>query len=113
MEKVEAIILPERVNAVKDALVERGFVGLNTVPVTGRRAQRGIVHQGRSGQSLAIDMLPKTKMESVVSDAGADKVCDIIIEVARTGEIGDGMIFITSVDEVILVRTGERGEAAP
>jgi len=80
------------------------------VPVTGRGAQRGIVDQGRSGQSLAIDMLPKTNMESVVSDA--DKVCDIIIEVARTGEIGDGMIFITSVDEVIRVRTEERGEAA-
>jgi len=109
MKKVEAIIRPERVNAVKDALVERGFVGLNTVPVTGRGAQRGIVHQGRSGQSLAIDMLPKTNMESVVSDA--DKVCDIIIEVARTGEIGAGKIFITSVDEVIRVRTEERGEA--
>ena len=78
------------------------------MPVTGRGAQRGIVDQGRSGQSLAIDMLPKRKMESVVSDADADKVCDIIIEVARTGEIGDGMIFITSVDEVIRVRTGER-----
>ena len=112
MKNIEAIIRPERDNAVKDTLVERGFVGLNTVPVTGRGAQRGIVHQGRSGQSLAIDMLPKTKMESVVSDADADKVCDIIIEVARTGEIGDGMIFITSVDEVIRVRTGERGEAA-
>lgn len=85
---------------------------MNTVPVTGRGAQRGIVDQGRSGQSLAIDMLPKRKMESVVSDADADKVCDIIIEVARTGEIGDGMIFITSVDEVIRVRTGERREAA-
>ena len=82
------------------------------MPVTGRGAQRGIVHQGRSGQSLAIDMLPKTKMESVVSDADADKICDIIIEVARTGEIGAGKIFITSVDEVIRVRTEERGEAA-
>ena len=80
------------------------------MPVTGRGAQRGIVHQGRSGQSLAIDMLPKTNMESVVSDA--DKVCDIIIEVARTGEIGAGKIFITSVDEVIRVRTVESGEAA-
>ena len=82
------------------------------MPVTGRGAQRGIVHQGRSGQSLAIDMLPKTKMESVVSDADADKVCDIIFEVARIGEIGAGKIFITSVDEVIRVRTEERGEAA-
>ena len=107
MKIVEAIIRPEGVNAVKDALVERGFVGLNTVPVMGRGAQLGIVHQGRSGQSLAIDMLPKTNMESVVSDA--DKVCYIIIVVARTGEICAGKIFITSVDEVVRVRTEEKG----
>lgn len=78
------------------------------MPVMGRGAQRGIVHQGRSGQSLAIDMLPKTKMELVVSDADADEVCDIIIDVARTGEIGDGMIFITSVDEVIPVQPADQ-----
>lgn len=110
MKKVEAIIRPEKVNAVKDALVEGGFVGLNTVPVTGRGAQRGIVHQGRSGQSLTIDMLSKVKMELVVRDGDAEKVCDIIIETARTGEIGDGKIFISSVEEVIRVRTGDRGE---
>ena len=110
MKKVEAIIRPERVNAVKDALADAGFVGLNTVPVTGRGAQKGIVHQGRSGQQLIIDMLPKTKMELVVRDGDTDKVCDIIMEAARTGEIGDGKIFVTSVEEVIRVRTGERGE---
>jgi len=110
MKKVEAIIRPERVNAVKDALADAGFVGLNTVPVTGRGAQKGIVHQGRSGQTLTIDMLPKTKMELVVRDGDAEKVCDIIMEAARTGEIGDGKIFISNVEEVIRVRTGERGE---
>ena len=110
MKKVEAIIRPERVNAVKDALADAGFVGLNTVPVTGRGAQKGIVHQGRSGQQLTIDMLPKIKMELVVRDGDAEKVCDIIIEAARTGEIGDGKIFIIPVEEAIRVRTGERGE---
>ena len=110
MKKVEAIIRPERVNAVKDALADAGFVGLNTAPVTGRGAQKGIVHQGRSGQSLTIDMLPKTKMELVVKDGDIEKVCDIIMEAARTGEIGDGKIFITNVEEAIRVRTGERGE---
>ena len=110
MKKVEAIIRPERVNAVKDALADAGFVGLNTVPVTGRGAQKGIVHQGRSGQSLTIDMLPKTKMELVVRDGDVDKVCEVIMQTARTGEIGDGKIFVTSVEEVIRVRTGERGE---
>ena len=79
MEKVEAIIRPERVNAVKDALADAGFVGLNTVSVTGRGAQKGIVHQGRGGGSLTIDMLPKTKMELVVRDENVEKVCDIII----------------------------------
>ena len=110
MKKVEAIIRPERVNAVKDALADAGFVGLNTTPVTGRGAQKGIVHQGRSGQSLTIDMLPKTKMELVVKDGDIEKVCDIIMEAARNGEIGDGKIFITNVEEAIRVRTGERGE---
>ena len=112
MKKVEAIIRTERVDSVKDSLVESGFIGLNTVPVTGRGAQRGIVHQGRSGQSIAIDMLPKTKMELVVGDGDAEKVCEIIIEAARTGEIGDGKIFISNVEEVIRVRTGERGPEA-
>lgn len=110
MKKVEAIIRPERVNAVKDALADAGFVGLNTVSVTGRGAQKGIVHQGRGGGSLTIDMLPKTKMELVVKDSDSTKVCDIIIDAALTGEIGDGKIFISNVEEVIRVRTGERGE---
>ena len=112
MKKVEAIIRPERVTAVKDALDDGGFVGLNTVGVTGRGAQKGIVHQGRSGQQLTIDMLPKTKMELVVRDGDVEKVCDIIMEAARTGEIGDGKIFVSAVEEVIRVRTGERGEKA-
>lgn len=110
MKKVEAIIRPERVIAVKDALADAGFVGLNTVSLTGRGAQKGIVHQGRGDGSLTIDMLPKTKMELVVRDENVEKVCDIIIEAARTGEIGDGKIFISNIEQVIRVRTGEKGE---
>ena len=112
MKKVEAIIRPERVNAVKDALDEGGFVGLNTTPVTGRGAQKGIVHQGRSGQQLTIDMLPKIKMELVVRDGDIEKVCDIIIEAARTGEIGDGKIFVTSLEKAVRIRTGEADSEA-
>ena len=112
MKKIEAIMRPEKVNVVKDALVEVGFSGLTTTPVTGRGAQRGIVHQGRSGQAVVIDMLPKVKLEMVVSDSDVDLVCDTIIGVARTNEIGDGKIFISPVDDVIRVRTGERGEEA-
>ncbi len=112
MNKVEAVIRPEKLTAVKDALADAGFVGLNVVSVTGRGGQKGIVHQGRGGQPVTIDMLPKLKLELVVSDDDTDKACDVIIETARTGEIGDGKIFISLVADVIRVRTGERGDPA-
>ena len=112
MKKIEAIIRPEKVTAVKDALAEAGFSGLNVVSVTGRGAQKGVVHTGRGGRPMVIDMLAKAKMELVVTDADAERVCQVIIDTARTGEIGDGKIFITNVEDVIRVRTGERGEQA-
>ena len=112
MKRIEAIIRPERVNHVKEALVESGFSGLTTTQVTGRGAQRGVVHTGRSGQSITIDMLPKVKLEMVVSDSDIDRAIDVIVEASRTGEIGDGKIFVQSVEQVVRVRTGERGESA-
>ena len=112
MKKIEAIIRPERVNPVKDTLVTAGFSGLTTTQVTGRGAQRGVVHTGRSGQSITIDMLPKVKLEIVVSDSDVERAIDAIIEAARTDEIGDGKIFVQPVEQVIRVRTGERGDAA-
>ena len=112
MNRVEAIIRPEKVTAVKDALADAGFVGLNVVQVTGRGSQRGIVHQGRTGQPVTIDMLPKVKLELVVREDDTNGVCDIILNTARTGEIGDGKIFVSPVSDTIRVRTGERGEPA-
>ncbi|MBI4329414.1 MAG: P-II family nitrogen regulator [Chloroflexi bacterium] len=112
MNKVEAIIRPERLTAVKDALAEAGFTGLNTVQVMGRGRQKGIVHQVRGGGTVAVDMLPKTKVELVVRDQDTERVVAIIIDACRTGEIGDGKIFVSPVSQVIRVRTGERGEAA-
>ena len=112
MKKIEAIVRPEKVNQLKDALVEAGFSGLTTTQVTGRGAQRGIVHTGRSGQSVVIDMLPKVKLEMVVSDSDVDRAIDVIVDVSRTGEIGDGKIFVHPVEQVVRVRTGEKGEAA-
>ena len=112
MKKVESIIRPERVNHVKDALVAAGFSGLTTTQVTGRGAQRGVVHTGLSGQSITIDMLPKVKLEIVVSDADVERAVDVIVEASRTGEIGDGKIFVQPVEQVVRVRTGERGDAA-
>ena len=112
MKKIEAIIRPEKVPSVKDALAAAGFVGLNVVSVTGRGAQKGIVQTGSSGQSVVIDMLAKAKLELIVKDSDADNACQVIIDTARTGEIGDGKIFISDVTDVMRVRTGERGEDA-
>ncbi len=112
MVKVEAILRPEKVDHVKNALAAQGFVGLNVVNVTGRGAQKGITYEGRTGQKVTLDMLPKVKLELVVRDADAQKVADIIVGAARTGSIGDGKIFLSPVADVIRVRTGERGEKA-
>jgi nitrogen regulatory protein P-II 1 len=111
MKKIEAIIRPEKLNEVKDALDKAGFVGLNIIHVTGRGAQKGIVHGGRGGETYTVDMLPKLKLEVVVKDSGAQKAVEVIIKAARTGNIGDGKIFIIPVENAIRVRTGEQGEA--
>jgi nitrogen regulatory protein P-II 1 len=112
IKKIEAIIRPEKLNEVKDALDNGGFVGLNIVHVTGRGAQRGIVHGGPGGETYTVDMLPKLKIEVVVKDADTSRAVEIITTTARTGNIGDGKIFIMPVDDAIRVRTGERGEVA-
>ena len=112
MNKVEAIIRPERLEAVKEALSEAGFVGLNIVNVTGRGVQKGIVHAGRGGEEYRVDMLPKAKIELVIKDGDTDRVIDLILQAARTGAIGDGKIFISPVADAVRVRTGERGDAA-
>ncbi len=111
MEKIEAIIRPEKFEAVKNALAEAGFAGLNVVAVTGRGAQKGVTHVGRTGEKVIIDMLSKVKLELVVKDNDRDRAVDIIIKSARTGNIGDGKIFITPVTRVIRVRTGETDDA--
>ncbi len=112
MQKIEAIIRPEKLDDVKNALADAGFHGMNIVHVTGRGVQRGIVHQGRGGESYTVDMLPKVKVEVVVSDQKVDAVVKIICDAAATGNIGDGKIFIMPVSDAIRVRTGERGDAA-
>lgn len=110
MKKIEAIIRPEKLDAVKSDLEAAGFLGLNIVHVTGRGVQKGIVHSGRGGETYTVDMLPKLKIEVVAKDADAEKVIEIIVNAAKTGNIGDGKIFVTAVEEAIRVRTGERGE---
>jgi nitrogen regulatory protein P-II 1 len=112
VQKIEAIVRPEKLNDIKQALDDLGFHGMNFIQVTGRGAQRGVVHQGRGGETVTVDMLPKVKIEVVVPDLAVDRVIDAIINAARTGNIGDGKIFVIPVAEAIRVRTGERGEVA-
>jgi nitrogen regulatory protein P-II 1 len=112
MQKIEAIVRPEKMDAVKEALANAGFTGLNVVHVTGRGAQRGIVHMGRGGESYTVDMLPKVRIEVVVKDGDAEKAVKLIRDAAHTGNIGDGKIFLLPVNDAIRVRTGERGDAA-
>ena len=112
MKKIEAIIRPEKLDEVKDALTQQGFVGLNVVHVTGRGAQKGIVHSGRGGETYTVDMLPKVKIEAVVQDNEVERAVQAILKAAWTGNIGDGKIFIMPVEDAIRVRTGERGEIA-
>lgn len=112
MHKIEAIIRPEKLDDVKNALADAGITGMNVVHVTGRGAQRGIVHMGRGGETYTVDMLPKVKVEVVVNDADCDRVVKMICDAARTGNIGDGKLFLIPVADAIRVRTGERGDAA-
>ena len=113
MERIEAIIRPERLNIVKDALAEAGLVGLNVTQVTGRGAQVGIQVGGPRGVwTYTVDMLPKVKLELVVQDDQAQQAIDIISENARTDNIGDGKIFISPVSNAVRIRTGEQGDEA-
>jgi nitrogen regulatory protein P-II 1 len=112
VQKIEAIIRPEKMDDVKNALSAAGVSGLNIVHVTGRGVQKGIVHMGRGGETYEVDMLPKVKIEVVVADKDVDRLVDAICKAARTGNIGDGKIFVSPVADAIRVRTGEKGDAA-
>ncbi len=111
MKKIEAIIRPERLPGVKSALEELGYGGMTIAEVKGHGVQKGIVEQWR-GRSYRVEFLPKLWLLLVVDDEHAEKVVQAIRENAATGEVGDGKIFLSTVDDVIRVRTGERGEAA-
>jgi nitrogen regulatory protein P-II 1 len=111
MKKIEAIIRSEKMMDIKNALALAGFIGLTTYEVKGRGRQKGIVLQYRT-QEYRVDLLAKTKIELVVDDQDVEKVIEIICESGKTGNVGDGKIFIVPVEEVIRVRTGERGKGA-
>ena len=111
MTKVEAIIRPAKLDDVKEALDEIGIKGITVIGVQGAGKQRGRTQYYR-GQEYVVNLLDKTKIETVVADSMAEKVVDAIKGAACTGEIGDGKIFLSRVDDVVRIRTGERGETA-
>ena len=111
MKKVEAIIRPFKLEDVKLALVNAGIVGMTVSEVRGFGRQKGQVERYR-GSEFTVEFLQKLKLEIVVDDDKVDTVVGAIQDAARTGEIGDGKIFISSIDAVIRIRTGEAGSAA-
>jgi nitrogen regulatory protein P-II 1 len=111
MQKIEAVLQPSKLDAVKDALIELGISGMTITDVRGHGRQKGHTEVYR-GREYSVDLLPKVKVELVVADEMAEKAVQAIVAAAKTGKIGDGKIFVTRVDEAIRIRNNERGELA-
>lgn len=109
--KIEAVIREEKLHDVKDALQRIGIVGMNVTECRGHGRQGGIELTGRIG-TYKVDMLPRIQINIVLSDHNVEKAIETICEAAKTGNVGDGLIFVYPVDDVIRIRTGERGRAA-
>jgi nitrogen regulatory protein P-II 1 len=111
MKMVEAIVKPFKLDEVKEALTKAGIQGMTVEEVKGFGRQKGHTELYR-GAEYSVDFLPKVKIQILVPDDNAAKVVEVITESAKTGKIGDGKIFVTTVDEVIRIRTGEKGPDA-
>ncbi len=111
MQKIEAIIQPSKLDAVKEALLEAGVEGMTILEARGHGRQKGHTEFYR-GREYSVDLLPKVKLEMVVTDEMADKAIQAILSSARTGKIGDGKIFLTKIDDAIRIRNEERGDIA-
>jgi nitrogen regulatory protein P-II 1 len=111
MKKIEAFVRHNKIDAIKDALIAVGFHGMSVSEVRGFGRQRGHTETYR-GTEYTVDFVPKAKIEVVVGDELVDKVVTAIVEAARTGQVGDGKVFVTNLANVIRVRTGETGSGA-
>lgn len=111
MKKITAVIKPFKLDDVRDALTEAGIYGMTVTEVKGFGRQRGHTEIYR-GAEYAVDFLPKVRLEVVVEDRWVEDAVEAVMKAAQTGKIGDGKIFVTPVEEVIRIRTGERGEDA-
>ena len=111
MKKIDAIVKPFKLDEVREALSEIGVSGLTVTEVKGFGRQKGHTELYR-GAEYVVDFLPKVKIEIVVADNVVEQAIEAIVKAARTGKIGDGKIFVTAIEQVIRIRTGESGEAA-
>jgi len=111
MKEITAVIRPDKFEEVKKALQEIQCNGITVTEVKGRGRQLGITESYR-GRDYKVDLLPKTRLEIIVNDIDAETVIETILKTAQTGDIGDGKIFISPVEDVVRIRTGERGEKA-
>ncbi len=111
MKKIEAIIRPEKFDIVKDTLTDKGFGGMSVSEIKGHGNQKGVSEVWR-GKRYRVEMLPKTKIELIVSDDAVEQIVQAIIEASQTGSIGDGKIFVSEILNVYRVRTGEQGDMA-
>ena len=111
IKKIEAIIQPHKLDEVKDALIAIGVSGMTIAEVRGHGRQRGHTEVYR-GAEYKVDLLPKVKIEMVVTSANSAAVVEVLMGAARSGKIGDGKIFVSTIDEVIRIRNGEQGDIA-
>jgi len=111
MKKIEAIIRPEKLDSVRQTLIELDSPGLMITEIEGHGKQKGLTQQWR-GRKYKVELLPKVKIEIVVKDQDVERITKAISEAAKTGKIGDGKIFVYPVENVLRIRTGERGESA-
>jgi nitrogen regulatory protein P-II 1 len=111
MKKIEAVIQPHKLEDVKDALKDIGVDGMTITDVRGHGRQKGHREVYR-GQEYTVDLLPKVKLEIIVADSRLDEIVKALSDAARTGKLGDGKIFISSIDDAIRIRNSDRGEGA-
>ncbi len=111
MKKIEAVIRPEKLDEVKNALRMSGYPGIMITEIEGHGKQKGIVQQWR-GEEYRVDFVPKVKIEIVVNDQDVSRLIETICDCAKTGQVGDGKIFVYDVLEAVRIRTSERGKVA-
>lgn len=111
MKRIEAIIRPEKLDAVRRTLEKVGCGGLMISEIEGHGKQQGVVQQWR-GEKYRLELLPKMRIEVIVKDEDLEHIVKTIVDVAKTGDIGDGKIFVSDIENVIRIRTGEKGEVA-